>query len=97
MKHRYFECGGERWRVSVASVPMAPAGRRQLSIEQGRTRLYFYSDTGVMRSVLYPSDRRLTDDDVDGISDETLCGLVGSPLAVEMGRLSVIHQAGSVP
>ena len=92
MKHRYFECDGERWRVSVASVPIAPAGGPPTSSDQGRTRLYFYSATGVMRSVLYASDRRMTDADVEGMSDETLCGLVASPHATEMGRVSAIHQ-----
>jgi hypothetical protein len=42
-----------------------------------------------MRSVLYPSERRLSEDDLAGIDDEALCRLVDSPSTTEMGRLSV--------
>lgn len=93
---RYFMCGEERWRVSVATTPVAPAGRPRsaISAEVGRTRLYFYSASGVMRSVLFPSERRLTDADLADIDDATLCGLVDSPRATEMGRLSVCLEDG---
>ena len=75
---------------------MAPAGRPRsaVSIEVGRTSLYFYSDSGVMRSVLYPSDRRLSDDDLAGIDDDALCRLMDSPTTIEMGRLSVCLEDG---
>jgi hypothetical protein len=84
-------CAGERWRVSVATTPMAPAGRPRsaISVEEGRTRLYFFSASGVMRSVLHSSERRLSDADLAQIDDATLCTLVDSPSATEMGRLSV--------
>ena len=96
MTHRYFMCAGERWRVSVATSPVAPAGRPRnaISIEEGRTRLYFYSASGVMRSVLYPSPRRLSDADLVEIDDATLCALVDSPRTTEMGRLSVCLEDG---
>ena len=89
-------CAGERWRVSVATTPMAPAGRPRsaVSIEEGRSRLYFYSESGVMRTVLYPSPRRLTDQDLDAIDDLMLCELVDSPAATEMGRMSVCYKDG---
>jgi hypothetical protein len=89
-------CAGERWRVSVATTPVAPAGRPRgaVSVEEGRSRLYFYSASGVMRSVLYPSDRRLTDADLAAIDDMVFCQLVDSPSATEMGRLSVSLQDG---
>ena len=89
-------CAGERWRVSVATTPVAPAGRPRsaVSVEEGRSRLYFYSEGGVMRSVLYPSARRLTDGDLEAIDDMMLCELVASPAATEMGRLSVSLEDG---
>jgi hypothetical protein len=47
-----------------------------------------------MRSVLYPSERRLTDEDLASIDDATLCQLVDSPATTEMGRLSVCLKDG---
>jgi hypothetical protein len=80
----------------VATTPVAPAGRPRstISVEEGRTRLYFYSASGVMRSVLFPSERRLSDADLAEIDDATLCSLVDSPRATEMGRLSVCLEDG---
>jgi hypothetical protein len=80
----------------VTTTPVAPAGRPRsaVSVEEARSRLYFYSESGVMRSVLYPSARRLTDGELDAIDDTMLCELVGSPSATEMGRLSVSLQDG---
>jgi hypothetical protein len=80
----------------LATTPVAPAGRPRsaISTEEGRTRLYFYSASGVMRSVLYPSARRLSDADLLEIDDATLCALVDSPGTTEMGRLSVCLEDG---
>jgi hypothetical protein len=63
-------------------------------VEYGRTRLYFYSDSGVMRSVLYPSERRLSDYDLAAIDDGTLCQLLDSPRTTEMGRVSLCLEDG---
>jgi len=89
-------CAGERWRVSVATTPLAPGGRPRgtVSADEGRSRLYFYSASGVMRSVLYPSDSRLTDEGLATIDDGILCQLVDSPAATEMGRMSVCLEDG---
>jgi hypothetical protein len=89
-------CAGEQWRVSVATTPVAPAGRPRstISIEEGRSRLYFYSESGIMRSVLHPSARRLTDADLAAMDDQTLCELVDGPFTTEMGRVSVSLQDG---
>jgi hypothetical protein len=94
--HRYFMCAGEQWRVSVATTPVAPAGRPRsaISVDEGRSRLYFYSASGIMRSVLHPSARRLTDADLAAMDDGTLCQLMDSPSTTEMGRVSVSLQDG---
>ena len=45
-----------------------------------------------MRTVLYPSARRLTDEDLEAIDELMLCELVESPSATEMGRMSVCYK-----
>jgi hypothetical protein len=92
----FVSAAGERWQVSLATTPVAPAARAAdaASPETVRTRLYFWSAAGVMRSVLHPGDRRMTDADLAAISDEALAELVAAPDATEMGRLSVLGRAG---
>jgi len=91
MIDRYFTHDGVEWRCSVAVTPAAPAGRPRgaVSVEEGRTRLYFWSAGGVMRSVLYPAPRRLTEEEIRSVSDEELRTLLEAPATTEMGRLPI--------
>jgi len=91
MIDRYFTHGGEQWRCSVAVTPAAPAGRPRsaVSIEEGRTRLYFWSNSGEMRSILYPANRRLTEDEIQAVPDDQLRELLQAPAATTMGRLPI--------
>jgi hypothetical protein len=91
MIDRYFMHGREQWRCSVAVTPAAPAGRPRgaVSVEEGRTRLYFWSASGVMRSVLYPAPRRLTEEEIRSIPDDELRALLLAPDTTEMGRLPI--------
>jgi len=95
--HRTFlSATGERWQVSLATTPVAPSRRRASATPPAaeRTRLYFWSAAGVMRSVLHPSERRLTEADLAALSDAELAELVAAPGTTEMGRLSVLGRAG---
>ena len=89
MIDRYFTHGGEQWRCSVAITPAAPAGRARsaVSVEEGRTRLYFWSASGEMRSILFPTPRRLTEDEIKAVPDDQLRELLEAPTAKTMGRL----------
>lgn len=91
MIDRYFTHGGEQWRCSVAITPAAPAGRPRsaVSVDEGRTRLYFWSASGEMRSILFPTPRRLTEDEILAVSDDQLCELLNAPEATKMGRLPI--------
>jgi hypothetical protein len=91
MIDRYFKHGGEQWRCSVAITPAAPAGRPRsaVSVEEGRTRLYFWSQSGEMRSILFPTPHRLTEDEIRAVSDEQLRDLLDAPDAKTMGRLPI--------
>jgi hypothetical protein len=86
MTDRYFSYDGLQWRCSVANTPGAPASRHG-----GRTRLYFWSQAGVMRSVVFPSTCRLSHDEFMAIPDEQLCQLLVDPKATEMGRLTILQ------
>ena len=91
MIDRYFKHAGEQWRCSVAVTPAAPAGRPRsaVSVDEGRTRLYFWSASGEMRSILYPAHRRLTEDEIQAVSDDQLIELLQAPSATTMGRLPI--------
>jgi hypothetical protein len=91
MIDRYFTHAGEQWRCSVAVTPAAPAGRPRsaVSVEEGRTRLYFWSASGEMRSILFPTPRRLTEDEIQAVSDDQLRELLEAPAATTMGRLPI--------
>ena len=91
MIDRYFTHGGEQWRCSVAVTPAAPAGRPRsaVSVDEGRTRLYFWSASGEMRSILYPTTRRLTEMEIQAVSDDQLRELLDAPAATTMGRLPI--------
>lgn len=91
MIDRYFTHRGEQWRCSVANTPAAPAGRPRsaVSVEEGRTRLYFWSTSGEMRSILFPTTRRLTEDEIRAVSDDQLRELLDAPAATTMGRLPI--------
>jgi hypothetical protein len=92
MIDRYFTHGGEQWRCSVAVTPAAPAGRPRsaVSVDEGRTRLYFWSQSGEMRSILFPTSRRLTEDEIRAVSDDQLRDLLDAPSATKMGRLPLV-------
>ena len=91
MIDRYFTHEGEQWRCSVAVTPAAPAGRPRsaVSVEEGRTRLYFWSASGEMRSILYPTPRRLTEQEIQAVSDDQLRELLDAPDVKTMGRLPI--------
>jgi hypothetical protein len=93
MTDRYFMHEGQRWRCSATNTPAAPAGRAAGTVPpgEGRTRLYFWSQAGVMRSVVYPANRRLTAAEFAAIPDQELRTLLLAPAATEMGRLTALH------
>ncbi len=92
MVDRYFTHEGEQWRCSATNTPLAPAGRPREAVgeDEGRTRLYFWSASGVMRSVVYPSARQLTEAEIRRVTDDELRALLEAPAAKEMGRLRIV-------